>query len=279
MKWFHPHQFQNNMIFNLPKPKVLIPINVYQDMYCIVNLANEEVGWLGSVEAKNYQYTIKEIFIIEQDANGAYCRITTEGSGKFGLEMFNTRPDADQIMSSLSFWGHSHHDMNSTSPSRQDEEQFKELSKDSGDFFIRGILNKHGRIEFHLHLFEKGIIFEDIPWEITFPIEQERINKWQQEISSKVKHQYHHHHHHKHEQNPPSKKVNPPGRIPGYHSHPSMNEKLEITKPKKLYETYYPSDSLITPTTYNHTSPYYPLSTPDNKEDQINAKSDDPTWM
>ena len=84
----------------------------------------------------------------------------------------------------LRFWGHSHHTMG-TSPSGQDNEQAEEFMKNGCDFFVRGIVNKHGKMEFTLYM-ASGIKMSDVPWAIYSPISERNRDKWKDDIKNLV---------------------------------------------------------------------------------------------
>jgi hypothetical protein len=75
----------------------------------------------------------------------------------------------------------------STSPSGQDDDQLLELAESCGDFFIRGILNKSGRMEFTIYLISLRLIVSDVAWEIHQPdVDLARRNRWKEEVEKKV---------------------------------------------------------------------------------------------
>ena len=184
---FRPHGFRNEIKIGQGKPRILLTPDVQEDMYHLVNIVDKEVGWLGSVEKIGNDYLIKEIFLLDQESSAATCEITEEGMSSWANEILSSRPDGMEVVNTLRFWGHSHVRMG-TSPSGQDDAQMAIFSSTCEDFFIRGILNKYGRIEFTLYLYECGVIIEDCEWGIHYPeTTMHREEKWKEEIKLKVR--------------------------------------------------------------------------------------------
>lgn len=185
-KKFMPHEFANKVEILHDLPKVLLTRQAYEDMYCLVEIVQKEVGWLGSVQKIGNNFLIKEVFLFDQESHATTCEITPDGLAEFASEILATRADGMEVANSLRFWGHSHVNM-ATSPSGQDENQMFELANSCGDYFIRGILNKAGRMEFSLVLVEVGVIIRDVEWELYEPAENSRLLKWQREVDQKVR--------------------------------------------------------------------------------------------
>jgi len=158
-----PHQFEQRYAVTF-LPKVVVVRKVFNEMCSIVSSASTEVGWLGAVEVNGDQFTIKEIFVPNQTAHGTTCEITPQGLSDLAMELLK-RPNGDQVFNSIRFWGHVH-PSNDTNPSGQDNDQMRIFEESCGDFFLRGILGRYGRMEFTLFHYERGIISYDIPWSI-----------------------------------------------------------------------------------------------------------------
>lgn len=51
MKRFAPHKFKNEIEWDGSwKPIVIIPVDVYKDIHCIVEAAKGEVTWIGTIK-------------------------------------------------------------------------------------------------------------------------------------------------------------------------------------------------------------------------------------
>lgn len=184
-KNFIRHAFRNQVLINAGIPRVLISRPAYNDMYVLVDEVSDEVGWVGVVEKIGRDYLIKEIFLLEQESHAATCEISAEGIVNWATEMMSSRPDGVDVVNSLRFWGHSHVNMG-VSPSTQDDDQMKVFAESCNDYFIRGILNKNGVMEFTLYLYEAGIEIHDVEWDIYEPTSDERRAHWKAEIAKKV---------------------------------------------------------------------------------------------
>lgn len=184
---FAPHIFGNRII---GCPKILITPEAFRSMACLVDLCDQEVGWLGTVSRIGNDFLIEEIFLLKQKVNSSTTEITVEGFTEFISENLLGEGGLN-LVQKLRFWGHSHVNMG-TSPSGQDDQQMQVFAGDCQDFFIRGILNKRGRMEFTLYLYSVGIEIEDVPWSIYDPIQEAEKGKWQTEISQKVEKMVYH---------------------------------------------------------------------------------------
>lgn len=184
---FMPHAFSKEVVLTNGLPRILITPEAYKDMYQLVNLVDTEVGWVGSVGKVGCDFLIKEIFLLDQEVHSTTTEISPEGLSKFAMKMMSERSDGMDVVNSIRFWGHSHVRM-STSPSGQDDQQMRVFSQACEDFFIRGILNKNGRMEFTVYIFGIGVEIHDAEWSIYAPQEDEALeSRWQVEIAKKVK--------------------------------------------------------------------------------------------
>ena len=184
---FMPHQFRNEIRIKGMIPRILVSKDAYEDMFQLVDIVEKEVGWLGTVEKIENDFLIKEVFLFDQKSHHTTCTITEEGLGTWAMQMMDTRPDDGMdIVNAVRFWGHSHVWMG-TSPSGQDDQQMAVFSQSCPEFFIRAIMNKAGRMEFTLYLYEAGIEIHDIEWSIYDPNpDTSRREKWESEIKEKV---------------------------------------------------------------------------------------------
>jgi hypothetical protein len=183
---FVQHAFDNKIECLFERPRaVLISREAYARMWHFVDIAEDEVGWLGTVERlQNGGFMIEEVFLLQQEVSSAQTEISEEGVALLAEELF-TRPDGLELVNKLRFWGHSHV-MMGTSPSFQDDKQM-DLFRDNGcEWFIRAILNKRGRMEIDIYFFESGVMFKDVPWIIYQPVDQEMREEIRAEFSEKV---------------------------------------------------------------------------------------------
>ncbi|HVT16663.1 MAG TPA: hypothetical protein VHQ90_10870 [Thermoanaerobaculia bacterium] len=183
---FFQHQFGQRVepVFDLPR--VLFSRRAYEDMFHLVDLVQGEVGWIGTVERAGRDFLVREIFLPAQEAHAMTCELTAEGLAAWASEIIASREDGLAVANSIRFWGHSHHTMD-TRPSRQDEEQMRELAAECGDFFIRAILNKRGRLEITIYLLEEGLVVRDAEWALDEPRDNSRRAYWQAEVAAKIR--------------------------------------------------------------------------------------------
>lgn len=193
---FAPHTFRLSRRFIEPRqPRVFIEREVFLDMMHLVAECTVEIGWLGLAYRQGDNFVIRgEIFVPKQRVHSSECEITEDGLAELTEELYTTRdPDkADDLLEALTFWGHSHVNMQ-VDPSNQDERQMKELlgGRDPSElpWYIRGIFNKRGDAKFSVFLFDEGVVFDDVPWEVIEPIDHARRSHWRDVIDQKVERQ------------------------------------------------------------------------------------------
>ncbi len=184
---FVPHDFQERVVFKDGLPKIYVSQDAYRDMRILVGLSPTEVGWIGSVVRVDNNFIIEEVFLIDQQAHGTTTVISEDGLAQWGTEIMKNRRDGMEVANRIRFWGHSHVNMG-TGPSSQDDKQMDLFAETCGDFFIRGILNKKGRMEFTLYLYSVGLEIRDVSWELFDSAQDEdRITRWKTEIGEKVR--------------------------------------------------------------------------------------------
>lgn len=164
---FIPHAFGNKVEFmGGGRPVVLITREAYSRMYHFVDIADSEVGWLGSVErTPQGDFLIKEVFLLEQEVSAATTSISEDGIAGLVQGLIDNRHDGVDVANQLFFWGHSHVRMG-TFASGQDESQMRHFQENGCPWFVRGIFNKLGRMEFTIFLWEAGVKIVDAPWAI-----------------------------------------------------------------------------------------------------------------
>ena len=158
----------------------------YDKMRLYVELCEDEIGWLGYVDKlpDNAGYMVTDVFLLDQEVHGA----TTKISPTAIIDYYNSLDDAgrDNFLKKCKIWGHSHVNMAPT-PSGQDDDMGKELSKDVEDFYIRLITNKRG--EYNVTFYDKTIKAKVIADGIALynPDGIELRKQIQDEIKQKVK--------------------------------------------------------------------------------------------
>lgn len=158
----------------------------YDKMRLYVELCEDEIGWLGYVDKlpDDAGYMVTDVFLLDQEVHGA----TTEISPTAIIDYYNSldAEGRDNFLKRCKIWGHSHVNMAPT-PSGQDDDMGKELSKDVEDFYIRLITNKRG--EYNVTFYDKTIKAKVIADGIALynPDGIELRKQIQDEIKQKVK--------------------------------------------------------------------------------------------
>jgi len=181
-KPFAPHKFDTKVTYS-DVPTVLISAKAYNDMYILVDEADEEISWLGTVKMMGANFFIDEVFLLKQECSSVQTELDEGDIGDLGAELL-LKENGMNIVNSLKFWGHSHVRMG-TSPSGQDETQLKHFIDNDCEYFIRAILNKNGKMEFTVR-WRNGIEIKDIPWMVLHDFNEAGRTKWVKEIKDKV---------------------------------------------------------------------------------------------
>lgn len=168
-------------------PTVFITREAFSRMWHYVDIATEEVGWFGTVRmTRRSNYLIEEVFLGEQEVSAVQTEISGNGLAQIGQHLIDSRPDGVEQANKLLFWGHSHVRMG-TFASGQDEEQMEQFRENGCPWFIRGILNKLGRMEFTIFLWAAGVKLVDVPWAIYEHVDQSIRPDIEAEFETKVK--------------------------------------------------------------------------------------------
>ena len=170
----------NTKVIKGYEPKVFIEIKALNKMNEYIRQSNDEIGWLGTATKKNNNYTIHDVFLFEQEVHSTTTEITVEGLNNFSMEILKER-DGINIWNNMKLWGHSHVNI-STSPSGQDDKQMEIFTQNANDFFIRIIGNKKGSMKIDIWDYDKGIIYENLEYDINFGHEQISIDMLKKEI-------------------------------------------------------------------------------------------------
>lgn len=183
---FKPGACKPEIEFDGAMPSILITPEAYSDMFALIDEADDEISWLGTVVKQGDDYLIKEVFLPEQECGAASTEMTEKGLTKLASEIL-ARPDGVAVWNSIRFWGHSHVRMDVFASSTDDAQMklFKEQVK--GEWFIRGIFNKVGCAKFWFFQYGTGVVINDVPWSIYAPVTTDRRKLWKALIRKKVK--------------------------------------------------------------------------------------------
>ena len=182
---FFQHAFASRVELVKDMPRVLISRAAYNAMWHYVDIASQEIGWLGTCCRQGNDFLIEEVFLFKQEVSHVSTEITADGLAEMAQELISSRPDGVEVCNSLRFWGHSHVNMG-TSPSGQDDSQMDVFQESRHSFFVRAILNKQGRMEFTIYLYESGVKIVDAEWQIHEPADQNLREGIEAEFKAKI---------------------------------------------------------------------------------------------
>lgn len=162
---FLPHNFATKVeLIGRKAPEIIVARKAYSQMWHIVNTAKKEVSWLGVCRIVGSGILIEEVFLFKQICFSDKTVITPEGIAQ-RWQVFLKKYGTD-FCNRIFFWGHSHVYMG-TNPSLRDEEQMEKIFSQLGHpVFVRGILNKSGRMEFTIYLYKDKVKIVDAQWSI-----------------------------------------------------------------------------------------------------------------
>lgn len=183
---FNQHNFGCQIELNREIPKIFIKPGAFHKMEYYVSLSTNEISWLGTVQKLGENFVISDVYLVEQQVSLATTEMTKDGIVELGLELLSS--GGIDLCSSLKFWGHSHC-LGPTSPSGQDESQMTTFLTDlsgTDSYFIRAIVNKHGRMQFTLYLDGGSIVVNDAEWSLYYQVEDGLKDVVESEIAQKV---------------------------------------------------------------------------------------------
>lgn len=173
----------------MPKaPRIIISRQAYAQMNLYVEIAKEEVGWMGTVKRlEDGNFLIEKCFLFSQKVHPTETEISNEGFSELSMSLLDgvlEGEEEDWDVNKLRFWGHSHVYMG-TSPSMTDEQtmlndygtgrssntgQSRFCFEDSGyPWVVRGIFNKVGEALFSVFLYKEGYRFDNVEWTVEEP--------------------------------------------------------------------------------------------------------------
>lgn len=162
--------------FKILNKKIYLQIS-YDDLSAIrhiVDIAPKEAQWFHRLERVSETdthtiYRIYEMYIPEQYCSGTEVESDPEMMVKFYRELVTDHgaDKANDILSNLTVWCHSHHNMG-VNPSGQDQKQFKEFIKNGNDSEVTLpqvmlIFNKKDMFYSKIWDPETGILSENVP--------------------------------------------------------------------------------------------------------------------
>ena len=162
-------------------PKISINLKAMNKMKEYVRQSDLEIGWLGTSRRVGNVFYIDDVFLFRQEVHATTTEITTEGLNEFAMELLGEK-NGVEIWNNMKVWGHSHVNM-PTSPSGQDDKQIEVFAENAEDFFIRIIANKSGDFRIDLYDFTTGVIYEKLPYEISYGADTDIIESLYKKIA------------------------------------------------------------------------------------------------
>jgi hypothetical protein len=185
-----PHNFETAVeLLSRPLPTIFISREAYSRTSHLINLAKDEIGWLGTVIRSGQVFLIDEVFLFKQHSSASDCVITEEGIAELAQQILETRPDGVEVLNRLRFWGHLHPG-DFTSPSSQDEQEMtmfaSNVEKTDQSWMIRGIFSRGGKAQFTLYFYDLGLRINDVSWQIADLVDPALEAEIKQELLEKV---------------------------------------------------------------------------------------------
>lgn len=137
----------------IEKPVIIVEAQASNKLWSYVHLCEKEIGWHGTVERHGNNFYIKDVFLFPQTVTAA--TVTTDDD-KYSTWILSQE---DEVFNHMRFHGHSHVNMGTT-PSGVDLAYQANLLRDVTDFYIFGIFNKRGVMNFCIYDIETNILFE-----------------------------------------------------------------------------------------------------------------------
>ena len=185
---FRPHSFKTS-VYGVPT--VYIALQAFVDMAIIVQEVQTEVGWLCSVKHidKSNDLFLDKIYLPKQEVHSTTTELTPAGLADLATEIITKDPkNGPDEVNNIRGWFHSHSTMD-VMPSGQDNEQMG-LFKTQADWFLRGIVNKAGKMKLDLYYYRfgaDGLVFEDVQWRLAEEAADEvRRTFWRDTIKDRV---------------------------------------------------------------------------------------------
>ena len=93
-------------------PRIIVSRQAYAQMNLSVEIAKEEVGWMGTVKRQeNGDFLIEKCFLFSQKVHPTETEISNEGFSELSMELLDGVLEGDEAnwdVNKLRFWGHSH---------------------------------------------------------------------------------------------------------------------------------------------------------------------------
>lgn len=169
-------EFKKALPENTPKPMVYISSSTYLKMLQFVLQCDKEIAWHGTVDRKDNNFFIKDVFLYPQRITA----VTVQTDDTKYTQWAESLPD--ETFNTMRFQGHSHVNMGTT-PSGTDLTNWNEFLQNllDNDFYIFVIMNKAQDINIYIYDLANNLIYEraDITVKVFFnkDLEMDYIKK------------------------------------------------------------------------------------------------------
>lgn len=166
-----------------PEPIVFYTPAAFQKMQLLVDICDQEVGWMCMVlNPKERVFVIYDIIVPEQVVSGAETDISQDSMAGIVDEVLEKTQDGAGVYA----WYHSHVNMG-VSPSPQDEYQVAQFLE-SCPVFIRGIMNKKGQAKVDVYFRDEGVAYTCVNTNVLWDgLPQSEIDLLRSQVKQRVK--------------------------------------------------------------------------------------------
>lgn len=137
----------------IEKPVIIVEEQASNKLWSYVHLCEKEIGWHGTVIRHGNNFYIKDVFLFPQTVTAATVTTDDDAYSTWILSQ------DDEVFEHMRFHGHSHVNM-AVGASGTDLAYQHDLLRDVQDFYIFGIFNKKGLINFCIYDVKTNILFE-----------------------------------------------------------------------------------------------------------------------
>lgn len=158
-----------------------LPWEQYQKLQVYADNVDTEIGGLGKVtlDLKEGEFTITDVFLLEQEASSGECELSSEGIAVLYDELL----DAGENVDDIKMWWHSHGGMG-VFFSKTDTDTMDEWP---GDWIIALVINKKKELKARFQVQYPIPMYMDLGIEIEYPVVV-NIQELKDEILQKVTH-------------------------------------------------------------------------------------------
>jgi hypothetical protein len=160
---FTPSHAASRVSFPDGSPCILVPRRLRHMAYEFTRYEHE-VAWHGTVlEVKPQRFLLTDFIVTKQEASPIHVTLLGDDTADLISAWAEQGDEGEAKINSLRFWGQSHHGMGVT-PSSIDDSAFERIRRQNLPWFIQGIFNRHGEINFKAFLFGGKVVVENVRW-------------------------------------------------------------------------------------------------------------------